>query len=160
MKDILRCVNKADMQKDSTENPLPRMKPNAFCPPSEPLTIRKDTHLAHVMMGCRCYGGNDPRHLHLVVLNNLLGGPGMSSRLNLALREHNGLVYNVESNIASYTDAGAWSVYFGCDQANVSPRSSSRVCARTPSSLTRRLSKRANGSAIPRRRASARRLMP
>ena len=119
MKDILRCVNKADMQKDSTENPLPRMKPNAFCPPSEPLTIRKDTHLAHVMMGCRCYGGNDPRHLHLVVLNNLLGGPGMSSRLNLALREHNGLVYNVESNIASYTDAGAWSVYFGCDQANV-----------------------------------------
>ena len=43
----------------------------------------------------------------------------MSSRLNLALREHNGLVYNVESNIASYTDAGAWSVYFGCDQGNV-----------------------------------------
>ena len=36
MKDLLRCVNKADMQKDSTENPLPRMKPNAFCPPSEP----------------------------------------------------------------------------------------------------------------------------
>ena len=49
------------------------------------------------------------------MLNNMLGGPGMNSRLNLALREHSGLVYNVESNLASYTDTGVMSIYFGCD---------------------------------------------
>lgn len=119
MREILRCVNRADLQKESTEMPLPRIAPKAFFPSTEPIIIKKDTHQAHVMMGCRCYGGNDLRRLHLYVLNNLLGGPGMSSRLNLTLREHNGLVYNVESNIASYTDAGIWTVYFGCDQGNV-----------------------------------------
>ena len=119
MREILRCVNKADLRKESTENPLPRIAPRVFAPHPEPIIIRKETHLAHVMMGCRCYCGNDSCYLRLYVLNNLLGGPGMSSRLNLALREHNGLVYNVESNIASYTDAGIWSVYFGCDAGNV-----------------------------------------
>ena len=48
-------------------------------------------------------------------LSNLLGGPAMSSRLNLALRERNGLVYTVESNNVAYTDTGLWSVYYGCD---------------------------------------------
>jgi predicted Zn-dependent peptidase len=51
-------------------------------------------------------------------LSNLLGGPAMSSRLNLALRERNGLVYSVESNNVAYTDAGLWTVYYGCDAAD------------------------------------------
>ena len=51
----------------------------------------------------------------LYLLNNILGGPSMNARLNLALRERNGLVYTVESNMASYGDAGLWSIYFGCD---------------------------------------------
>ena len=48
----------------------------------------------------------------------MLGGPAMSSRLNLTLRERNGLVYTVESNCSAYTDTGVWSVYFGCDAAD------------------------------------------
>ena len=51
-------------------------------------------------------------------LSNMLGGPAMSSRLNLALRERNGLVYTVESNCTAYTDTGVWSVYYGCDAAD------------------------------------------
>jgi len=78
-----------------------------------------DTHQCHVMIGTRCYGGSDPRHLHLYLLNNIIGGPAMSSRLNLALRERNGLVYTVESNMTCYTDTGVWSVYFGCDPEDV-----------------------------------------
>ena len=39
----------------------------------------------------------------------------MNSRLNLALREHSGLVYNVESNLTSYTDTGVFNIYFGTD---------------------------------------------
>lgn len=80
---------------------------------------QKDTHQAHVIIGTRGVALNDPRHLSLYMLSNILGGPGMNSRLNLALREHNGLVYTVESNLTTYTDTGLWSVYFGCDPDDV-----------------------------------------
>lgn len=79
----------------------------------------KGTHQAHVMMGTVGFGGSDPRHLHLYLLNNILGGPGMGSRLNLSLRERRGLVYTVESASVAYTDCGVWSVYFGCDGHDV-----------------------------------------
>lgn len=80
---------------------------------------KKDTHQAHVMIGTRAVGARDPHHLALFVLNNILGGPGMNSRLNLALRERHGLVYTVESSLTTYTDTGVWSVYFGCDPGDV-----------------------------------------
>ena len=82
------------------------------------ITRKKDTHQAHVVVGAQAFGGNDPRHLHMYFLSNMLGGPAMSSRLNLALRERNGLVYAVESNCSTYTDTGVWSVYYGCDAAD------------------------------------------
>ena len=80
---------------------------------------QRDTHQAHVMIGTRCFGAEDPRQLSLFMLNNLLGGPGMSSRLNMALRERNGLVYTVESSLTNYTDTGVWCVYYGCDHKDV-----------------------------------------
>ena len=79
----------------------------------------EEHHQAHVMLGCRAYSYDDKRRLPLFLLNNILGGPGMNARLNLALRERNGLVYTVESTIASYSDTGCWSVYFGCDHHDV-----------------------------------------
>ena len=79
---------------------------------------KRETHQAHVVVGAQAFGGNDPRHLHLYLLSNMLGGPAMSSRLNLALRERSGLVYTVESNSITYTDTGFWSVYYGCDVAD------------------------------------------
>ena len=82
------------------------------------ITRKKDTHQAHVVIGARGFGGNDDRYLHLNFLSNMLGGPAMSSRLNLALRERNGLVYTVESNCSTYTDTGVWTVYYGCDAAD------------------------------------------
>ena len=79
----------------------------------------KHTHQAHVMLGARAFALTDPRHIGIFLLSNLLGGPAMNSRLSLALRERTGLVYTVESNINAYTDTGVWSVYFGCDHADV-----------------------------------------
>ena len=78
-----------------------------------------DSHQAHVMLGSRSYSLHDERRLALCLLNNILGGPGMNSRLNLALRERCGLVYTVESSAVSYTDTGVWSIYFGCDPKDV-----------------------------------------
>ncbi len=79
------------------------------------ITRERGTHQAHVVVGAQSFAATDPRHLHMFLLNNMLGGPAMSSRLNLALRERNGLVYTVESNSVAYTDTGFWSVYYGCD---------------------------------------------
>ena len=78
-----------------------------------------DTHLAHVMVGTRAYDVHDKRRLALYLLNNILGGPGMTARLNVSLRERNALVYTVESMAQSYSDTGLWAVYFGCDPKNV-----------------------------------------
>ena len=85
------------------------------CPAPCERTIHKDTHQAHIMMGARAFGGNHEKHLALFLANNILGGPGLSSRLNLALREKRGLVYTVESTLTTYTDTGVWAIYFGCD---------------------------------------------
>ncbi len=77
------------------------------------------THQAHVMIGCRAYSVHDKRRMALYLINNILGGPGMNTRLNLSLRERNGLVYTVESTMVSYGDTGIWSTYFGCDPKDV-----------------------------------------
>ena len=83
------------------------------------IVMQKNTHQAHVMIGTRAYDVNDDRRMPLYLLNNMLGGPGMNAKLNLALREHNGLVYTVESTMAAYGDTGVWSIYFGCDEHDV-----------------------------------------
>ena len=83
------------------------------------IVMQKNTHQAHVMIGTRAYDVNDSRRMPLYLLNNMLGGPGMNAKLNLALREHNGLVYTVESTMVAYGDTGVWSIYFGCDEHDV-----------------------------------------
>ncbi|MBQ8673010.1 MAG: insulinase family protein [Bacteroides sp.] len=94
-----------------------RVPPPAYVP--ERLVLHRETHQAHVMIGARGYDAHDERRTALYLLNNLLGGPGMNSRLNLSLRERRGLVYNVESNLTSYTDTGTFCIYFGCDNDDV-----------------------------------------
>jgi len=73
-------------------------------------TVVRDTHQAHVMLGCRAYPSSDKRRVALYFLNNILGGPGMNSLLNVALREHKGLVYTVESSLTNYTDTATFSI--------------------------------------------------
>ena len=90
-----------------------RTAPLPYVPRQVEMT--RHTHQTHVMMGCVGYPSSDKRRMGLYLLNNMLGGPGMNSRLNLALREHSGLVYNVESNLISYTDTGVFNIYFGTD---------------------------------------------
>lgn len=79
----------------------------------------KGTHQAHVMVGNRAYNAFDQRRIPLYLLNNIIGGPAMNARLSVVLRERNGLVYTVESNMVSYSDVGQWNIYFGCDAHDV-----------------------------------------
>ncbi len=78
-------------------------------------TFQKETHQSHVIMGNRNYEFNHPNRIGMYLLNNILGGPGMNSRLNVSLRERSGLVYSIESNVTSYTDSGLFTIYFGTD---------------------------------------------
>lgn len=73
------------------------------------------SHQAHTVIGARIPGMYDIDRQALALLTNILGGPGMNSLLNVALRERRGLVYSVDASTAIYTDAGLFTVYFGCD---------------------------------------------
>ena len=99
----------------------PQLSAAAPLPPyvAQHIEHHMDTHLAHVMVGTRAYDVHDERRIALYLLNNILGGPGMTARLNVSLRERNALVYTVESMAQSYSDTGLWAVYFGCDPKNV-----------------------------------------
>ena len=116
-KRVVRLLEKAVSDIPATITERNRIKPELYIPQTK--TIHRDTHQAHVMIGCRSYDTHDKKRTALYLLNNILGGPGMNSRLNVALRERSGLVYNVEANLTSYTDTGLFSVYFCTDQEDV-----------------------------------------
>ena len=99
-----------------TQHPSPNTQPPT---PNTQHPSPNIHHQSHVMLGSRTFGYDDERRLPLYLLNNMLGGPGMNARFNLSLRERHGLVYTVESAMASYSDTGCWSVYFGCDHHDV-----------------------------------------
>jgi predicted Zn-dependent peptidase len=77
-------------------------------------TFRKHTHQTHVMLGARAYNIGHPKQPAATLLNHILGG-SMSSRLNMRLREKEGLVYTVESQYTPLSDSGYWSVYLACE---------------------------------------------
>ena len=79
------------------------------------LTKKKDTFQNHCIIGNLAYNLKDEKRMGMFLLNNILGGQGLNSRLNLSLREKNGLAYNVESSYNPYCDTGIFSIYFGTD---------------------------------------------
>lgn len=117
MKDILRHIPQENLP-PAGSRPM-RMAAERRHTEQEQV-MEKGTHQTHIMMGAQAYGGNDPRQLALFLANNILGGPGLSSRLNLSLREKRGLVYSVDSTLTTYTDTGVWAIYFGCDHEDSS----------------------------------------
>ena len=80
--------------------------------------IEKNTTQTHVVMGWNKYNMFHPDRYVVYLLNSILGGGSLNSRLSRSLREKNGLVYNIESNISLYTDTGFYSIYFACDPKN------------------------------------------
>jgi predicted Zn-dependent peptidase len=79
--------------------------------------LNKKNYQVHCILGNTAYNYSDDRRIPLALLNNMLGGPIMNSRLSLALRERNGLTYHNESNYTPYSDSGVLSVYFATDLA-------------------------------------------
>jgi len=81
--------------------------------------VERDTFQSHCMLGNIAFDVQHPQRIVMVLLNNILGGQALNSRLNLALRERRGMAYNVESNYSAYSDTGLFNVYFGTDRENL-----------------------------------------
>ncbi|MCF8223909.1 MAG: insulinase family protein [Bacteroidales bacterium] len=80
--------------------------------------VSKNTWQDHCIIGNIAYDVKDRRRLSMFLLNNILGGQGLNSRLNLSLREKNGYAYNIESNYIPYWDTGVFMIYFGTERKN------------------------------------------
>lgn len=88
--------------------------PFEILPPEHIITERK-SHLSHCMIGNVAFEFNHPQKLSMILLNNILGGPGMNSKLNLNIREKYGFAYSIESQYNAYSDTGVFSIYLGVD---------------------------------------------
>lgn len=75
----------------------------------------RNNHLSHCIIGGIAYHIDSQQKMPMVLLNNILGGPGMNSRLNLNIREKYGFAYTIESQYNAYSDTGNFSIYMGVD---------------------------------------------
>lgn len=115
-KKIIRLAENSLQKIEEANYDWKRIVPSVVKP--KQVEILKDTSQAHVMIGSIAYHLHDKKRRPLMLLNNILGGPGMNSRLNISLREKHGYVYNVESSVNHYTDTGLFAIYFGSDKQN------------------------------------------
>lgn len=100
--------NKKEVLRPSFENYMPSRK-----------VVQKQSYLSHCMTGNIAFPFHHPRKMTLLLLNNLLGGPAMNSRLNLGIREKYGFAYTIESTVQTYSDTGFFGVYLGTDEKHV-----------------------------------------
>jgi predicted Zn-dependent peptidase len=114
-KKLVRLVDRYFHDHPSRGESNPRIRFQNYRPS---VTVKKKkTNQVHCLVGAPAYDFGHEMRIPLAILNNMLGGPGMNSRLSLALRERNGLTYHNESNYTAYSDAGIIHIYFGTDPA-------------------------------------------
>ena len=99
----------------ASEHLLPKKREKPVNTLTKKHQLGKETAQTHVVLGTRALDMFHPDRYALFLLNHILGGGAINSRLNNSLREKNGLVYTVESNLGLYTDTGVFAIYFACD---------------------------------------------
>jgi len=102
----------ADVEENTPS--LNRIKPAVLTPTST--CIYKPIMQSHCILGTQTYSTHDKNKAGLMLLNNYFGGNGMSSVLNLQIREKYGIAYTIESNFSPLSDTGIFSIYFGTDK--------------------------------------------
>ena len=132
---VFRLVEKCFGGMNHTVAPRHRVVPDVVAPFRQ--TVQIGTHQAHTIVGARVPDMGHPLRYALMLLNNILGGPGMNSLLNVELRERRGFVYTVESTLTMLSDCGWMEIYLGCDHEDV--RSSLRVIERITGRLSETL---------------------
>ena len=104
----------ANSEASHSQSPITHSEAS-YSPSGASRTYRRHTHQTHVMLGSHAYPIGHPKQLTMFLLNNILGGGSMSSRLYLSLREKYGLVYNIDSQAVPLSDTGYWNIYFACE---------------------------------------------
>ncbi len=100
-----------------TNRPLARRIPGKY--ESVNQKYQRSNFQSHILIGNRAYAAEHPKSRVLFLLNNILGGPGMNSRLSLNIRERHGYTYNLESYYTPYSDSGVFGIYAGTDPTNM-----------------------------------------
>lgn len=142
---VFRCVDRHFGILSHAKPERNRITPVIVTPFDKFKTI--ESHQAHTIIGARIPGMYSDQRYALALLTNILGGPGMNSRLNIALRERRGLVYAVDASTAIYTDTGTFTLYFGCDPTDTN-RCKKIAMQQLSEIATKPLSQRALDAAI------------
>ena len=126
---VVSCVGNIEPKKWETlfKRYFEEVPPRAQVPKRKPFrgqnvfeeSLTKNIYQSHCVVGTKAYSIQDKRRTGLVFLNNLLGGPGNNSRLNLEIRERHGLSYHIESNFVPYMETGTFLIYLGTDRKNL-----------------------------------------
>lgn len=101
-------------------NDIPRLSAKKNRQPLPPYSsqtrqIKRTLTQSQCAIGRTAYSLHDPKRFVFFTLINILGGPGLNSRLNMELREKHGYVYSIDANYSAFTDSGLFSIYFGTD---------------------------------------------
>lgn len=112
-KQVLRTAEKIFGRLEPNDPARVRERPVSYSPAFR--EAEKSISQTHCVIGNRAYDCHHPNKVALLLLNNLLGGNGMSSRLNLQVREKYGIAYTIESNYTPFTDTGIFTIYYGTD---------------------------------------------
>jgi len=116
-KQVVKIVEKYLRDVPTQQTNRKRQQPTGYVP--KQTRVERPITQAQCALGRPAYGLTDPRRLPFFMLVNLLGGPGMNSRLNLNLREKYGLVYSIDASYTPYLDTGFLGIYFGTDPKKV-----------------------------------------
>jgi predicted Zn-dependent peptidase len=114
---VEKLVNKYLVPVESSVRNFQRITPKEYFP--KKLEITRNTAQVHYVIGGRAPSISEKEKYAFFLLNNILGGPNMTSKLNLSLREKNALVYQVDSQYQTYSDTGLWYVYLGTDHEDL-----------------------------------------
>lgn len=90
-----------------------RTKPTPYKPIH--LIQKKNSVQSHAVIGTRALSIHHTQKIPLLLLSNYLGGPGMSSRLNMEIREKKGICYSIDANYTPVSDTGIFTIYMGTD---------------------------------------------
>ena len=93
----------------------PNIRVNFQAGKGQSKVILAPIHQVHGILGGNSYSAHESGRMPMLLLMNLLGGPGMSSKLNLEIREKRGICYQIEANYSPFSDTGLYSIYFGTD---------------------------------------------
>jgi predicted Zn-dependent peptidase len=114
---VEKLVQKYMFQVEPSVRSFQRSTPIEYIP--KKLEVQRNTAQAHCVIGGRAPSISENEKYAFFLLNNILGGPNMTSKLNMSLREKNALVYQVDSQYQTYSDTGLWYVYLGTDHEDL-----------------------------------------